>query len=146
MYGAKALDASAPARLVFWLRILKDAVRNGLVERARRGDRPLPLGAHRVKGHSVMSLLAEDLRHAFRALKSQRGLTAVIVVTLALGIGANSAIFTVVNAVLLGRCHSTTRSALSWCAPSTRAAATAWCRFRTSTTCGAAFARSRVSA
>jgi putative ABC transport system permease protein len=48
-----------------------------------------------------MSMILEDLRYAVRALRSRPSLSAVVVVTLALGIGANSAIFTVVNGVLL---------------------------------------------
>ena len=48
-----------------------------------------------------MTHLFEDLRHAMRSLRHERGLSLVIVATLALAIGANSAIFTVVNAVLL---------------------------------------------
>jgi putative ABC transport system permease protein len=45
---------------------------------------------------------ARDLRFALRSLMRAKGLTVTVVVTLALGIGANAAIFSVVRTVLLG--------------------------------------------
>src|SRR5262245_61292133 len=53
------------------------------------------------RAFDAAAALARDVRFALRSLWSAKGLTLTVVVTLALGIGANAAIFSVVRGVLM---------------------------------------------
>jgi putative ABC transport system permease protein len=58
-------------------------------------------GIWRHRGLDAAEALARDIRFAYRSLLRVKGMAATVVVTLALGIGANAAIFSVVRGVLL---------------------------------------------
>ncbi|MGD8815547.1 MAG: ADOP family duplicated permease, partial [Acidobacteriota bacterium] len=77
---------------LLWLAALRDAAVHGLLARRAPADR---------RRESALAALLFDLRHAVQGLLAARAFTAVALITLALGIGATTTIFTLVNAIIL---------------------------------------------
>jgi predicted permease len=123
VFRREPLDTDLDAEIASHLdAAIEDNLRLGMPpEEARRaahirfGGVARAMEQHReARGVPALDLLRQDLRFTFRALRRDRSFACVVILVLALGVGANVAVFSVVNTILLRPLPFGTPNQLVW--------------------------------
>jgi putative ABC transport system permease protein len=102
-HAARALGSRWSAAVWYWSHTLRLGAREALERLCRPSGRssvPAPVPSPN-PGDSLMRTLGLEMRHAARSIRKRPALSGTIVVTLALGLGANAAIFSTIDALVL---------------------------------------------